>query len=487
MAFIFIKKMKSQVNLMIRYIFKGVLNLFFWIIFATTNVAITANAAVCDLPSSGVGGTGHSGESSGGSGVGGTGHSGDSSEDSGVGGTGVIYRHGSGTGGTGSPLNMDGQVSKTSDNGSGVGGIGLNPDTPLDIVVGKITGFASICVNGVEIHYAKSTPVDIEGKGVSATSDLRIGQTVIAHVSGMGNEVNANTINVVYPVIGPVSGLNIDNGRIEVLGQPVVLSSDLIPHIKNVKLGEFVRVSGFAKSNGDIIATRVDVSKPVTPIVKGVVTQINENSFKINNLTIESNDVAAVTVGSRVQISGNPTGVGRTLVEPIVQENSGLVLNAGVAISVEGFVSANSQNPSIIVGGQQIPISQSLAGVGSVPVIVRGEIGDKGGININTIVPLVLNHGVPRVGSRFVKTEVEEVEVPEIEEVEEVEEVEVPEIEEVEEVEVPEIEEVEEVEVPEVELPEIEEVEVPEIEEVEVPEIEEVELPEIEEVELPET
>ena len=51
---------------------------------------------------------------------------------------------------------------------SGIGGTGI---------FGTITGFASVCINGLEIHYDENVPVTENGEPASAT-DLAVGRVV---------------------------------------------------------------------------------------------------------------------------------------------------------------------------------------------------------------------------------------------------------------------------------------------------------------------
>ena len=70
----------------------------------------------------------------------------------GIGGTGVTAHGEKGLGGTGIIAGDPGT-------GGGIGGTGI---------VGVISGFASICVNDVEVHFDANTPVLDNGKPVSA-------------------------------------------------------------------------------------------------------------------------------------------------------------------------------------------------------------------------------------------------------------------------------------------------------------------------------
>src|ERR1700733_3467264 len=101
-----------------------------------------------------------------------------------------------GTGGTGAPAKgrvADGRVADR-----GIGGTGI---------IGVVTGFASICVDGVEVRFDRSVPVSIDGE-TATPAQLRIGQLVVIHAHGtvsMPDAVaKARTISVRYEVSGPI-------------------------------------------------------------------------------------------------------------------------------------------------------------------------------------------------------------------------------------------------------------------------------------------
>ena len=199
----------------------------------------TALANPCVLPGqfqpvgSGIGGTGHFDD---GSGMGGTGSQ---SGDGGMGGTG--HQDGNGKGGTG-----------TRAEGSGKGGTG---------VVGIITGFGSICVNGIELHYDGATPVLVDGE--KKTPDhLAIGQLVAVEAEGQGQSMKARQIAVNSMLAGPVSWVSPSGSSFVALGQTVHLDPAAMPG-KSAKawrprVGDHVRVNGLPESSGVIRATSVE-------------------------------------------------------------------------------------------------------------------------------------------------------------------------------------------------------------------------------------
>ncbi len=145
----------------------------------------------------------------------------DEDQDIGLGGTGMLANTGSGLGGTG--------------------------------ILGEITGFGSIFVNGVEVEYDDTTAFTIDGK-VTTQQQLEIGDVVEVLTMDASNHTNASAINLRHEVIGKVESTNPQTFSFTVLGQTVVqsLNKRMLPDV-----GATVAVSGFRVDQQTIISTRV--------------------------------------------------------------------------------------------------------------------------------------------------------------------------------------------------------------------------------------
>ena len=148
----------------------------------------------------------------------------DEDQDIGLGGTGMLANSGSGLGGTG--------------------------------IVGVITGFGSIFVNGIEIEYNNETPLTVDGKSTS-DRQLAIGDVVEVLTTNNKQHTDARIINLRHEVIGKVESVNPDTSSFTVLGQTVFQNENkgTLP-----KAGSTVAVSGFRLNNKTIQATRVTLS-----------------------------------------------------------------------------------------------------------------------------------------------------------------------------------------------------------------------------------
>lgn len=145
--------------------------------------------------------------------------SGDEDQDIGLGGTGLLANSGSGMGGTG--------------------------------VVGVITGFGSVFVNGIEIEYNQNTPFTIDGEKASY-QELSIGDVVEVLTTDIKNHTNAQIINLRHEVIGKVESVNKVESSFIVHGQTIILQDKSLPGV-----GKNISVAGFRIDNNTIEATRI--------------------------------------------------------------------------------------------------------------------------------------------------------------------------------------------------------------------------------------
>jgi len=143
----------------------------------------------------------------------------DEDEDIGLGGTGLIASTGSGIGGTG--------------------------------IVGEVTGFGSIFVNGIEIEYDNKTPFTVNGIAADY-QQLVIGNVLEVLTTDAQPHTNARIINVRHEVIGDVEFVNPKTHSFTVQGQTItsIHKSNKLPAV-----GDRIAVSGFRISTTHIQAT----------------------------------------------------------------------------------------------------------------------------------------------------------------------------------------------------------------------------------------
>ena len=144
-------------------------------------------------------------------------------------------------------------------------------------VVGTITGFGSVYVNGVRYEVRSDTVVDIEGEPETLGDDSRLYLGMKVHVvaSSSGGQRSADRIEHDEDLRGPIESITPDandpsTGTFAVLGQTVIVDGNTVfdddvgnndgtPGIdlRDLAVGMVVEVSGFPMDGG-FLATRVD-------------------------------------------------------------------------------------------------------------------------------------------------------------------------------------------------------------------------------------
>ena len=152
------------------------------------------------------------------------------------------------------------------------------PSGPTPVaVIGTITGFGSVYVNGVRYEVRSDTVVDIEGEAETFGDDsrLRLGMKVHVVANSNGGQRSADRIEHDDDLRGPIESITPDPGdpavgTFSVLGQTVIVdantvfdddvgNNDGMPGIdlRDLAVGMVVEVSGFPMDGG-FLATRVD-------------------------------------------------------------------------------------------------------------------------------------------------------------------------------------------------------------------------------------
>ena len=211
---------------------------------------------------------------------------------------------GGGVGGTGAPLvaaadpggiGGTGQVAAE----GGLGGTGI---------VGVVTGFASICVNGLKVAYEPDTAVWQDGVSAN-TGVLAVGQVVALQTVQRGESLSAQRIDVLDTVVGPISALNLETGHIALVGQ--IAQAQEPSDLEGLAVGDWARVSGLARASGEIRATRVQRATPGAALLRGTVRQLAGNSFMIGATRVNASRLrwlAELADGQEVLLRGQWDG-----------------------------------------------------------------------------------------------------------------------------------------------------------------------------------
>lgn len=180
-----------------------------------------------------------------------------------------------GVGGTGAMAARPG-IGGTGISDGGVGGTGI---------VGIITGFASICVNGLEVQFDATTPVTSDGQPGSVRQ-LAVGQVVAVRAALVGDVLSAQRIAVIHAAIGPIEAPNVKTGEFRILGQTAraLDPGDLV----GVKPGSWARISGHRQAQGEIAASRIEPIAPQAQAqLQGSMSRVAAEGLRVGSTPIQ--------------------------------------------------------------------------------------------------------------------------------------------------------------------------------------------------------
>lgn len=277
----------------------------------------------------------------------------------GMGGTGGALRNPGGMGGTG-------QVAQS----PGLGGTGI---------VGVVTGFSSICVNGEKVEYHPATPVERDGS-VVPHSALAVGQVVALQASGQGTRLQADRIALLDAAVGPLSMVDLASGRFVLMGQAGTALE--VVDLVGLKPGDWVRVSGHRLVSGEIRASRVTATDPGVAQVTGPLTLADAATWRVGTTPVRPDAqarLAALVVGQEVTVSGTWDGT-RLIARETRAHPTRQALGAVSEVLLQGYVH-DVQGNQLRLGFESFTLSHMLQVLGGQlsalragqPVLVRGR------------------------------------------------------------------------------------------------------------------
>jgi hypothetical protein len=267
--------------------------------------------------------------------------------------------------------------------------------TPVS-VVGPITGFGSIVVNGV--HYAvdkASVVVDGDPGGVS---DLELGQivTVVGERDASGATGTANQVLFQTNVRGPVAALDTASSEITVLDHTVITDSSTVFDLGtlpaafgSLRVGDLVSVSGFVSAHGAIQATRIkSVDSSSGLLAFGVVSNLDVGllHFDLGALVVDYSQAQLIegfasggpSNGDRVVVKGASTAPSGALLARELRRADDDAIPSGREAEVEGLITRFASSTDFDVGGRAVTTSASTqyqgGGASALALNVRVEV-----------------------------------------------------------------------------------------------------------------
>ncbi len=243
-----------------------------------------------------------------------------------------------GIGGTGASITPD-----ESEGDRGIGGTG---------VIGTITRFGSIVVNGLRIAYPEDASVRIDGAAATPAA-LRIGQVVRVIALESGGQFSTQTINVTSEAVGRVEKAGAKS--LTVLGQSVSLAG--LPRAqRRFGVGDHVAVSGLRRPDSVIVASLIEKREPGLEQVAGPVAIGADGSPMVGGLKLGGVDPALI--GQRAVLQGR---LADGAFEVVHAKAESALLGGGLrTLSIEAYVERGADGLRL---GSGLPVSGDDAGL----------------------------------------------------------------------------------------------------------------------------
>jgi hypothetical protein len=257
-------------------------------------------------------------------------------------------------------------------------------------VLGSISGFGSIIVDGVRFDDSAASIEDPDGN-VRRRDDLRLGMVVevesgpIASDGTGGRVATATRVRVASELLGPLTAPpDATASRIAVLGQPVQLTSatvvDGVPGgAAALAVGDVVEVFGYFAQTDGYVATRVERrrSAPDSYRVRGLVRDLDRMAHTMR-IGMQGFDLSAVGVPAAlvddqfVRLALRPAQVGgRWAVQSLAIE----ARSAGDhdEAEVEGLITAFTDAARFSVNGVRVDAGNAIR-AGTLALGVRVKV-----------------------------------------------------------------------------------------------------------------
>lgn len=143
-------------------------------------------------------------------------------------------------------LSNDSGFGGTGHSSSGFGGTGI---------IGTITEFGSIWVNGIEVGYGDLTTITSD---LTTNHQLKLGQQVILETLPRDDKTLTQSIHIYYPIAGQITQYNkeqlVIDGHYKIhLTEDTLFDKNLV-----LKKGGYVSINGYQSNKNQWVATRIN-------------------------------------------------------------------------------------------------------------------------------------------------------------------------------------------------------------------------------------
>ncbi|MCU7930104.1 MAG: hypothetical protein KZQ90_04830 [Candidatus Thiodiazotropha sp. (ex Codakia rugifera)] len=274
----------------------------------------------------------------------------------------------------------------------GIGGTGVS--------MGRVTGFGSIFVNGIEFetNNASFTVNDVNG----TQSDIAIGMVVRINGSSDQTTATGSAESVEYDSLieGLIQSNNITlDSTLTIMDQVITIDADTVYEnpfdatlLADLPINSEVEVSGFTDGNGTILATRIEVDSLAWAgnelEVSGVVSAISGNQFHIGSLTIDASGALPIPPeGSFVEVEGNSFS-GTTFIADSIRiegNSNSVVADDGKEVEIEGQITAALDASDHFTLNGQVVDASSTPLSGATSQLTVGRVAEVEGVMNGTI------------------------------------------------------------------------------------------------------
>ena len=285
------------------------------------------------------------------------------------------------------------------DDGSGVGSGGTGVSTADATGIGAVDGAGSILVN--EVRY------DTKGAAVALDDvpGLQLGMTAKV-VGPFDNDLTVGSAKRVESSVdlrGPVASVNVPQGSFTILGTTVTTDDATVwadaNGVADIAAGATLQVWGLPAAPGSLRATRVEVHASGTPILSGVVQNLDTvaRRFNIGGYAIDygqatmtaGNGGPPIANGTLVRVRGNAVGT-NLVVAGSVQWWYAAPTADGTQLQLAGVVTDFAGFGSLRVLGVPVDASTATVSGGPAPSVGNG---------VKVIVGGLLSNGVLRANT----------------------------------------------------------------------------------------
>ncbi len=285
------------------------------------------------------------------------------------------------------------------------------PPATATTVVGAITGFGSVFVNGVK-YETDDTAVTVDDSP-GAVSDLSIGHivTIVGVINDDGRTGVATSIHYDDDLKGPVQAIDLAAGELTVLGQTVlvdtstVFDDSLSPRsLEALAVGDVVEISGRSNADGVLVASRIEPAPATVPFeVKGIVSDLDvaTSTFRIGSLVVDYSSAmledfpgGVISNGDFVEAKGPDFSADGALNATRVQrEDNGQQGGDAGPVQVEGYITRFVSASDFDVAGMPVTTTETtlfengnaLDLALNVKVQVEGVLDDSGTLQASKV------------------------------------------------------------------------------------------------------